>query len=146
MELLSQTTNMGISNEFLKSISYNDFVGLLKENGVIKVADYFRNSDNNELNRFSIYDPFDLSIILSYWKLRYTKYEKIYFTDLLRKLNEEFSTFILHDYPAEICMQSKHQMSKKDFDPLSEEDRDRLIKEIEDDQKVKFLQRYLFNL
>lgn len=37
-------------------------------------------------------------------------------------------------------------MSRKDFDSLSEEDKDRVIKEIEDDQKVKFLQRYLFNL
>lgn len=105
MEALSQTTDMGSSKEFPKSISYNEFVGLLKENGVIKVADYFRNSDNNELNVFSIDDPFDLSVILSYWKLRYTKYEKFYFTDLLHKLNDEFSTFILHEYPAETCMQ-----------------------------------------
>ena len=129
-----------LSKEKSKSMSYTEFVELLKEYGVNNVSVFIGSTIGGELNVFSIDHPFDLSIILSYWKLRYNKNERIYFTDLFNGLNKEFSEFISHNLP------SAYRINKEEFDSLPSEEKERMGKEIEEDQKVVFLQEYLFNL
>ena len=136
MEGLSKITDMGRSKEFPKSMSYTEFVGLLKEYGVNNVSVCLESTIGGESNVFSIDHPFDLSVILSYWKLRYNKNERVYLTDLFDELNKEFSEFISHNLP------STYKIDKEEFDSLPSEEK----KEIEKDQKTIFLQGYLFNL
>lgn len=80
-----QSINMGSSKGFPKSMSYTEFVELLKEYGTSRVAKYFGCNKGNNSYDFSIDGSLDLSVILSYWKLVYGESKKIYLPGLLRE-------------------------------------------------------------
>lgn len=139
-----QRISMGSSKEFPKSMTYNEFVELLVENGVRKVAKYFGCSKESESNDFSIDGSLDLSTILYYWKIMYGEGEKVYLPGLLERMNKEFSLFIVHDDPVEICVRRRYGLSEDDYNALPDEDRNRMRKEIEDDQSIIFTYGCLF--
>ena len=132
-----QSINMGRSLDLPKSMSYSGFVSLLKEYGVRRVADYFGCSkDKIPEEHFSIDKSLDLSIILAYWKLRYDETEEICLPDMLKKMNEEYFKYVPKCDPVEICVLERYRINKKDYDRLSDEERNKMRKEIEDDQRI----------
>jgi hypothetical protein len=140
-----QRINMGRSLDLPKSMSYSGFVNLLKEYGVSKVADYFGCSKEEiPEENFSIDNYLDLSIILSYWKLRYDETEEIYLPDMLEKMNKEYFMYILRDDPVEVCVRERYRLSKVDYNSLSDEDRNRMRKEIEDDNRIIYTYGCIF--
>lgn len=130
-----QRINMGNSLELPKSMSYKDFVELLKEHGTSRVAKYFGRSKESESDDFSIDGSLDLSIILAYWRIRYDEDKVIYLPRLLEGMDKEFS-LIIRDDPVEICVRRKYGLSEDGYNALSDEDRNRMRKEVEDDQSI----------
>ena len=134
---------MGSSKEFPKSMSYKDFVELLKEHGTSCVAKYFGRSKGSESDDFSIDGSLDLSIILAYWRIRYDEDKVIYLPRLLEGMDKEFS-LIIRDDPVEICVRRKYGLSEDGYNALSDEDRNRMRKEIEDDQSIIYAYGCIF--
>lgn len=141
-----QSINMGRSLDLPKSMTYSGFVNLLKEYGVSKVADYFGCSkDKISEEQFSIDRSLDLSTILAYWKLRYDGTEEISLPDMLMKMNKEYFMFYSDD-PVEACVRERYKLSKGDYDNLSDEERNKMRKEIEDDQSIIYTYGCFFHL
>lgn len=59
-------------------------------------------------------------------------------------MNKEFYSFIVQDDPVEICVRAKYGLSEDDYNALSDEDRDRMRKEIEDDQSIIYTKGFIF--
>ena len=139
-----QRINMGSSKEFPKSMSYTEFVELLKEYGTSRVAKYFGCDKGNNSYDFSIDGSLDLSVILSYWKLVYGESKKVYLPGLLVKMNREFSIFTVQNDPVGECVRERYGLSEDDYNSLSDEDRDRMRKEIEEDKNIIFTKGFIF--
>ena len=58
-------------------------------------------------------------------------------------MDKEFS-LIIRDDPVEICVRRKYGLSEDGYNALSDEDRNRMRKEVEDDQSIIYAYGCIF--
>jgi hypothetical protein len=132
------------SNEnkmFQESIKYSKFIDLLSKCGMSEVANHYGFSIEFG-NLFSIDVEDDLRIILLYWLVRYGENVEVNVCDLIDEME---SSYVYHLFPGddviEECLIGKNI---KNYRLLSEEDKIRLQKEIEEDKNILVVDDHIF--
>lgn len=135
------------SNEhkmFQESIKYSKFIDLLSKCGMSEVANHYGFSIEFG-NRFSIDLEDDLRIILLYWLIRYGENVEVNVCDLIDEME---SSYVYHLFPGddviEECLIGKNRIFSKEYKSLSEEDKIRLRKEIEEDKNILVVDDHIF--
>lgn len=135
------------SNEhkiFQESIKYSKFIDLLSKCGMSEVANHYGFSIEFG-NRFSIDLDDDLRIILLYWLIRYGENVEVNVCDLIDEME---SSYVYHLFPGddviEECLIGKNRIFSKEYKSLSEEDKIRLRKEIEEDKNILVVDDHIF--
>ena len=138
-----------ISNDsyrtFPESMKYSEFLDLLSKHGLSEVANYYGCSMALDPNRFAIDSEEDLPTILSYWLVRYGEDMEVNIQDLIERINEEYSIYLFQDDdPIKECILKSKNVDRKEYESLSEEDKNKMRKEIEDDKNILLIGDYIF--
>ena len=135
------------SNEhkiFQESLKYSKFIDLLSECGMSEVANHYGFSIEFG-NLFSIDVEDDLRTILLYWLVRYGENVEVNVCDLIDEME---SSYVYHLFPGddviEECLIGKNSIYNNGYRSLSEEDKIRLRKEIEEDKNILVVDDRIF--
>ena len=143
---LKNIVNNDKNRIFPKLINYSEFIGLLSRYGMREIANHYGLSIEFG-NIFSSDSEYDLEIILSYWLFRYG--ENMY-VDVYDLIDEMESRHVAHLFPKEdvvkACIREKKNIDDKEYNLLSEEDKIRLKKEIEEDESILVVCDHIFLL
>lgn len=129
---------------FPESIKYSEFIDLLGTCGMSEVANHYGFSIEFG-NLFSIDLEDDLRIILLYWLVRYGEKVVVNVCDLIDEME---SSYVYHLFPGddviEECLREKERICGKEHGSLSDEDKIRLQKEIEEDKNILVVDDHIF--
>lgn len=129
---------------FPESIKYSKFIDLLSKCGMSEVANHYGFSIEFG-NLFSIDLEDDLRIILLYWLVRYGEKVVVNICDLIDEME---SSYVYRLFPGddlvEECLREKMRIRGKENNSLSDEDKIRLQKEIEDDKNILVIDDCIF--
>ena len=94
---------------------------------------------------FSIDSEDDLRVILLYWLVRYGENVEVNVCDLIDEME---SSYVYHLFPGddviEECLIGKNRICSDEYKSLSEEDKIRLQKEIEEDKNILVVDDHIF--
>lgn len=141
---LETILNSNNNKMFPESIKYSEFVDLLNKCGMSEVANHYGFSIEFG-NLFSIDSEDDLRVILLYWLVRYGENVEVNVCDLIDEIE---SSYVYHLFPGddviEECLIGKNRVCSNEYKSLSEEDKIRLQKEIEDDKNILVVDDHIF--
>lgn len=139
-----ETINSNENKMFQESIKYSKFIDLLSKCGMSEVANHYGFSIEFG-NLFSIDIEDDLRTILLYWLIRYGENVEVNVCDLIDEME---SSYVYHLFPGddviEECIREKKNICSKEYNLLSEEDKIRLQKEIEEDESILVIGDHIF--
>ena len=139
-----ETINSNENKMFQESIKYSKFIDLLSKCGMSEVSNHYGFSIEFG-NLFSIDIEDDLRTILLYWLIRYGENVEVNVCDLIDEME---SSYVYHLFPGddviEECIREKKNICSKEYNLLSEEDKIRLQKEIEEDESILVIGDHIF--